>query len=65
MSRYAKTIMAILSFAGVLVSAGVFDGKAQTWAQGIVAGLGAALVYWVPNVPPKGQPSDPTVSEVG
>ena len=65
MTRYAKTIMAVLSFAGVLISAGVFDGEAQIWAQAIVAGLGAALVYWVPNTPPNGQPSDPTVSEVG
>lgn len=65
MSRYAKTIMAVLSFAGVLISAGVLDGEAETWAQAIVSGLGAALVYWVPNKPPAGQPSDPTVSEIG
>lgn len=63
MSRYYKTIMAVLSFLGVMISAGVFSGPAQNWAQAIVAAVGAALVYWVPNKPPAGQPSDPTVSE--
>jgi hypothetical protein len=65
MSRYYKAIMAILSFAGVMISAGVFDGTAQTWAQAIVSALGAALVYFVPNTTPAGQVPDPTVSETG
>lgn len=49
MDKYAKFIMALLAFAGVLVSAGVFEGQAQVWASAIVSGVGAALVYLVPN----------------
>ena len=65
MSRYAKFISAALAALGVIVSAGVLDGDAQEWASSIVAALGAALVYLIPNTPPAGEPSDPTVSEVG
>jgi len=65
MSRYSKTIAAVLAFLGVIVSAGVLDGDAQKWAASIVSALGAALVYFVPNTPPAGEPSDPAISEVG
>lgn len=51
MEKYAKFIMALFAFAGVLVSAGVLEGRAQAWASAIVAGIGAALVYLVPNAP--------------
>lgn len=58
MQKYAKFIAAFLAFAGVLVSAGVLHGEAQTWAVAIVSGVGAALVYLVPNAdvptPPEG-----------
>jgi len=65
MSRYAKFISAALAFLGVLVSQGVLEGKAQDWVTALVAALGAAAVYVVPNTPPAGQPSDPSISEVG
>ena len=65
MSRYAKFISAALAALGVIVSTGVLDGDAQKWAASIVSALGAALVYFVPNTPPAGEPADPTISEVG
>jgi len=65
LSRYSKTVAAVLAFLGVIVSAGVLDGDAQKWVAAVVSALGAAAVYVVPNTPPAGEPSDPTVSEVG
>jgi len=52
MSRYSKFVVAFLAFAGVIVAQGVLHGVYQEWATAIVAGLGAALVYIVPNTPP-------------
>ena len=49
MAAYSKFVAAFLAFAGVIVSAGLLDGKAQAWAAAIVSGLGAAAVYLVPN----------------
>ena len=65
MSRYTKAISALLAFAGVLISSGVLDGDVAKWANAIIAGVGAAFVYLLPNTPPAGEPSDPAVSEVG
>jgi len=65
MSRYAKTIAAVLAFLGVIVSAGVLDGDAQNWAAAIVSALGAAAVYAVPNTPPAGELPRADISEVG
>ena len=49
MQKYTKFITAALAFAGVLVSSGLLDGDAQAWATAIVSGVGAALVYLLPN----------------
>ena len=49
MKRYAKFITAAVAFVGVLVSSGLLDGQAQAWASTIIAALGAAGVYVVPN----------------
>jgi len=65
MSRYAKFISAALAALGVIVSAGVLDGDAQEWASSIVAALGAALVYLIPNVAPEGEAPRPDISELG
>src|SRR5690242_12685078 len=65
MSRYTKAISAVLAFLGVLVSSGVLEGDAAKWANVLISAAGAAAVYFLPNVPPKGEPSDPAVSEVG
>jgi len=52
MERYAKFIMALLAFAGALISAGVLDGQAAAWTAAVCSGIGAALVYLVPNAQP-------------
>ena len=51
LAQYAKFITALLAFAGVLISSGIFTGHAQTVATAVVSAVGAALVYLVPNTP--------------
>lgn len=74
MSRYAKTIVAVLTWLAVfiqaLVTEPVFEEviadsnitTAEAWKLAIAA-LGVLGVYAVPNRPPAGQPSDPNISE--
>jgi hypothetical protein len=50
MQAYSKFIAAFLAFAGVIVSSGLLDGAAQAWASTVLAGIGAALVYLLPNI---------------
>jgi len=73
LSRYAKAVTAFVTafavpFAGALTTTSD-SGNSVTqgeWITSIVAGLVAAFaVAAVPNRPPKGQPSDPAVSEQG
>lgn len=52
MDKYAKFVMALLAFAGALVSAGVLEGQAAAWVAAVCSGIGAALVYLVPNAQP-------------
>ena len=54
MEKYAKFVMALLAFAGALISAGVLEGDAAAWTAAICSGVGAALVYLVPNKPTTG-----------
>lgn len=49
LSHYSKAIAAALAFVGVILSSGLLTGSAQAWASAIVAAVGAALVYFVPN----------------
>jgi hypothetical protein len=49
MARYSKFIAAVLAFAGVVASSGLLDGQAQAWTNCIIAAVGAALVYLIPN----------------
>ena len=70
MSRYAKTIVALVPFviaALMVLSDALGDGTVsnQEWIAVVIALLGAVGVYAVPNTPPAGQPADPRVSEVG
>lgn len=51
MTRYSKFIAAALAFLGVIVASGVLTGQAQAWASAIISGIGAALVYLLPNTP--------------
>ena len=55
MKRYAKFIAAALAFAGVVASSGLLSGAAQAWVNCIIAAVGAALVYLIPNEPMPGR----------
>lgn len=68
MTRYNKSIIAGLAFllaALKVVSDGLGDAvvSSQEAVAALVAGIAALLVYFVPNTPPAGQPSDPSMSE--
>ncbi len=67
MSRYAKTIVAVLVAALTSLQAAISDDRVTNneWIIIALAALGAVGVYALPNTPPKGQPSDPNVSEQG
>lgn len=54
MSKYAKFITAALAALGVVASSGLLDGQAQTTLNVVIAAVGAALVYLVPNAPSAG-----------
>lgn len=73
LSRYAKAITAFISgfavpFAGALTATSD-QGNTVTsgeWITALVAGTVAGFaVAAIPNKPPKGQPSDPGMSEQG
>lgn len=65
MTRYAKavaTFLGALSTWGVTAAADGRYDQVELW--GLAGVLGATLLaYNVPNVPPRGHPSDPGVSE--
>jgi len=71
MSRYAKTWVAVIVavlIAGLQTALSVLGDGIWTMEDTIVvllAIVGAVGVYAVPNTPPQGQPSDPTISEKG
>jgi len=44
-----KFLAAASAAVAVIVADGLVDGTAEKWTTGIVAALGAALVYFVPN----------------
>jgi hypothetical protein len=47
-NQYLKFIVAALSAAGVVLSTAY---PASRWSEAVIAGIGAALVYLVPNTP--------------
>jgi hypothetical protein len=49
MSKYAKFITALLAAAGVFASSGLLNGTAELVLNTVIAAVGAALVYLVPN----------------
>lgn len=51
MSKYAKFITALLAAAGVFASSGLLDGTAELVLNTVIAAVGAALVYLMPNTP--------------
>jgi hypothetical protein len=53
MSKYAKFITALLAAAGVFASSGLLTGTAQVVLTTVIAAVGAALVYLVPNASPR------------
>jgi hypothetical protein len=61
MSRYTKFITAALAFVGVVLSSGLLTGTVQEWVSCIVAALGAALVYLLPNA--SDAPTPPLTAE--
>lgn len=73
LSRYAKAVTAFVSGFAVPFAGGLTEssdaGTSLTqgeWITAVVGGIVAAFaVAAIPNRPPKGQPSDPAVSEQG
>lgn len=69
LTRYWKTIIAVLGLASVLLAdpvvESIFGDEPQPWLKTVLAVVTALLVYFKANTPPAGQPSDPTVSETG
>jgi hypothetical protein len=60
---YAKFIIAAVGGAGVIASAGLLHGSAQTWLVTGIAVVDTMLVLLVPNVqvpPPPVVPKEPT-----
>lgn len=49
MSKYSKSITALLAAAGVIASSGLLNGTAELVLNTAIAAVGAALVYLVPN----------------
>jgi hypothetical protein len=49
MSKYSKFITAVLAAAGVFASSGLLHGAAELAVNTVIAAVGAALVYLVPN----------------
>jgi hypothetical protein len=51
MSKYSKLIAAVLAAAGVFASSGLLSGTAEVVLNTVIAAVGAALVYLLPNTP--------------
>jgi Na+-transporting NADH:ubiquinone oxidoreductase subunit NqrB len=49
MKQYAKFIAALLAAAGVIASSGLLHGTAELVLNTVIAAVGAAFVYLVPN----------------
>jgi hypothetical protein len=49
--KYSKFITALLAAAGVFASSGLLDGTAELVLNTVIAAVGAALVYLLPNTP--------------
>lgn len=65
MNRYAKALVQVLITALTALQAAITDHQIteQEYVTIALAGLGACLVYFVPNRPPSGEPADPRMSE--
>ena len=50
MQKYSKFIAAALAALGVVASSGLLDGQAELIVNTLIAAVGAAMVYLVPNV---------------
>ena len=50
MKQYSKFIAAALAALGVVASSGLLDGQAELIVNTLIAAVGAAMVYLVPNV---------------
>ena len=48
--KYSKFIAAALAALGVVASSGLLDGQAELIVNTLIAAVGAAMVYLVPNV---------------
>ena len=48
--KYSKFIAAALAALGVVASTGLLDGQAELIVNTLIAAVGAAMVYLVPNV---------------
>lgn len=64
MQKYSKFIAAFMAFVGVVLASGLLTGPAQAWASTIVTGVGAGLVFLIPNTRPvpAEEPYDPEVT---
>jgi hypothetical protein len=51
MKRYSKFVAALLAAAGMFASSGLLNGTAELVLNTVIAAVGAALVYLVPNAP--------------
>lgn len=49
MAKYSKFISALLAAAGVFASSGLLSGTSETVLNTVIAAVGAALVYLLPN----------------
>ena len=49
--KYNKFVAALLAAAGVFASSGLLHGTAETVLNTVIAAVGAALVYLLPNTP--------------
>jgi hypothetical protein len=47
--KYSKFIAAALAAAGVVASSGLLNGQAELILNTVIAAIGAAAVYLVPN----------------
>lgn len=65
MTRYIKSFVAVLVAGLTVLASAITDDKVTNaeWVNIALAVVGALGVYALPNRPPAGEPSDPTVSE--
>lgn len=52
LSTINKFLGALTAAAGVLIANGLLDGNTAKWVTGIIATVGAFVVYLIPNTPP-------------